>query len=74
MRVTERYNQKNNEKSKEKNRKNDEDLYADFYEAESKKKRMSALNTDKGVMQESIYEGINSEKSIFDKTAVFRTE
>ena len=70
MRVTETYFQKNRTKKKQ----NNEDAYADFFELERKQKHMSALNMDSSVMQETVFKGINSEQSIFDKTAVFHTK
>ncbi len=36
------------------------------------RKRETALNEEQGVFQGKTFEGINTEKSVFDRTAVFR--
>lgn len=38
------------------------------------RKRETSLNEERGVFQGKTFEGINTEKSIFDRTAVFRVE
>ena len=38
------------------------------------RKRETSLNEEQGVFQGKTFEGINTEKSIFDRTAVFRVE
>lgn len=35
-------------------------------------KRETSLNEEQGVFQGKTFEGINTEKSVFDRTAVFR--
>ena len=37
-------------------------------------KRETSLNEEQGVFQGKTFEGINTEKSVFDRTAVFRVE
>ena len=36
------------------------------------RKRETSLNEEQGVFQGKTFEGINTEKSVFDRTAVFR--
>ena len=38
------------------------------------RRRETALNEERGIFQGKTFEGINTEKSIFDRTAVFRVE
>ena len=38
------------------------------------RKRETSLNEEQGVFQGKTFEGINTEKSVFDRTAVFRVE
>lgn len=38
------------------------------------RKRETSLNEEQGVFQGKTFAGINTEKSIFDRTAVFRVE
>lgn len=71
MRTTEVYFQ--NQAKKQRQNRVEEDLYADFYEQETAPVVMGDLNSRKSVFQESVFRGINSEDSIFDKTAVFHT-
>lgn len=37
-------------------------------------KRETALNEEQGIFRGKTFEGINTEKSVFDRTAVFRVE
>lgn len=72
MRVTEsliRQNKKNNQK---KNQFNEDDEPTMRYKEE--KQEYWALNQNKSVFESRLQEGINTEKSVFDKKAVFRTD
>lgn len=44
---------------------------ADMWDIERKVPVLSDFNTQKGVYETSIFTGLNQEKSIFDKTAIF---
>lgn len=49
------------------------DFYADTMEKEEKKRGNGALNDSPGVFVNAYDDGLNSRKSIFDKTAIFVT-
>lgn len=56
----------------EKKGSNDWDFYADTMEKEAKKRENGALNDSPGVFVNAYDDGLNSSKSIFDKTAIFK--
>lgn len=60
------------EKKKE-NFNNNADFYADTMEHEEAKKIRSALNCEEGIFTNKFSEGLNSNKSVFDKGALFIT-
>ena len=47
------------------------EFYSDTMEFEKKNKDMMFINNEKGIFAGHIHEGINNNKSVFDKTAVF---
>ena len=51
--------------------KSGEDYYADTMEYEKGVTKQEALNCEKGVFQNKFTDGLNTEESIFDKTALF---
>jgi len=57
----------------EKKESNKWDFYADTMEKEEKKREAGALNDSRGVFVNAYEDGLNSGKSIFDKTAIFIT-
>lgn len=48
-------------------------IEADMMDIERKVPVLSDLNKQKGIYDTSIFGGINTEESIFDKQAIFRT-
>lgn len=53
---------------------NPDGVDADMWDIERKIPVLSDFNTMSGVYEESIFKGLNNEKSIFDKTAIFHTK
>ncbi len=51
-----------------------DEVDADMWDIERKIPVLSDFNTTKGIYEESIFTGLNNEKSIFDKTAIFHTK
>ncbi|MBQ7955230.1 MAG: hypothetical protein IJ282_05720 [Lachnospiraceae bacterium] len=51
----------------------DADFYADTMEHEEEKKMHSALNCEQGIFGNKYADGLNREKSVFDKGALFKT-
>ena len=47
------------------------EFYADTMELEKKKDDFMFMNKEKGIFAEGVSDGINRDRSIFDKTAVF---
>lgn len=63
-----------NKVQKIRNYKPEEDFYADTMEKETQSRTLESFNREKGVFTNAYSNGLNSEKSIFDKTAVFHTK
>ena len=51
----------------------DTDFYADTMEHEEKRKTREALNCERGIFENKYADGLNRQKSIFDKNAIFVT-
>ncbi|MCR5503018.1 MAG: hypothetical protein K6F53_08410 [Lachnospiraceae bacterium] len=69
MQIDDRLVRMNRQKNRKKGPGEEEDtlLYAD-------RKREESVNRNRGVFEEKSFGGINSMESVFDRTAVFRTE
>lgn len=73
MRVTESLLRQNNlKKKREQNRYNEDDEPTQTYQEE--KWEYWALNQNKTAFDSPLDDGINSQKSVFDRQAVFRTK
>ena len=68
MRLSERLAKQQMQKNKSGNQMEEETLTF------LNRRRETALNEERGIFQGKTFEGINTEKSIFDRTAVFRVE
>lgn len=51
----------------------DMDFYADTMEQEEKKREMSPINREKGMLVNELEKGLNREPGVFDRSAVFKT-
>lgn len=51
----------------------DMDFYADTMEMEKKHDDITFMNKQKSVFADSVFDGINKGRSVFDTTAVFHT-
>ncbi len=58
---------------KEKKQYPEVEFYADTMEQEEKKKEISFLNKEKGILVNEFEKGLNRDQGVFDRTAVFRT-
>lgn len=72
MRVTESLIRQNKIKNQKRNQFNEDDEPTMRYQEE--KREYWALNQNQSVFESRFQEGINVEKSVFDKRAVFRTD
>ena len=70
MRIDDRLVKQNKEKEKAKKRSVEDDEETLTYR---QRDRVMPLNEQKGAFTDRVNKGINTEKSIFDKTAVFNT-
>ena len=72
MRVTESLIRQNKIKNQKRTQFNEDDETTMRYQ--EGKREYWALNQNKSVFESRLQEGINTEKSVFDKKAVFRTD
>ncbi len=59
---------------KEKKQSQEIDFYADTMEQEQKKRTETPFNKEQGVLVQKFAKGINQDKGIFDRTALFRIQ
>ena len=70
MRIDDRLVKQNKEKEKAKKRSFEDDEETLTY---MRRNRMMPLNEQKGAFTDNVNGGINTQKSIFDRTAIFNT-
>lgn len=52
----------------------DTEYYADTLEQEEKEQKQLPLNREEGILVNKLADGLNTEQSIFDRTALFLTK
>lgn len=61
-------------KKKEQGQRPEAEYYADTMEQEEQTRKHSSLNQEKGVFVNAFADGLNRERGVFDRTALFLTK